>query len=461
MNDPADRRPTSRFALLLGFRRPIDRPTYIAGIIALLAFRYAIDAMLVAWFSGKVLDPLAYFTPLTDVRLAGVPPADWYSAFWLFVGSTLPFVCIGVSFSCRRASDAGLHPLVGLLFLVPVLNYLTIVLLGVLPTHEADATPTSDARGSELASLLFSAAAGAAIGVIMMVFSVLWLNSYGATLFVGTPFVIGCVTGFLYTRGDARSGWGAAIGASQLALLLVGGALLAFALEGAVCIAMVYPLAAVMAAVGALLGASVAPEPAARLAHIALVVLSWPVLTGVEAVRHHTPVREVVSAIEIDAPPAAVWPYVIRFSELPPPGEWVFRLGIAYPQRARIDGHGVGAVRHCEFSTGAFVEPITHWEEPVRLSFDVTSQPRPMHEWSPYRHVNAPHLVDTMRSRRGEFRLVPLSGGRTRLEGSTWYEIELFPQIYWTRWSDALIHAIHGRVLAHIKRGVEGGATSL
>jgi hypothetical protein len=150
----------------------------------------------------------------------------------------------------------------------------------------------------------------------------------------------------------------------------------------------------------------------------------------------------------------------VGFSELPPPGELVFHLGIAHPLRARIESSGVGAVRHCEFSTGSFVEPITRWEPPTRLSFDVVQQPDPMEEWSPYRHVNAPHLVDSMRSKRGEFRLIALPGGRTRLEGSTWYELEMFPQAYWTLWSDALIHAIHHRVLRHIKRLSEGGRTS-
>jgi hypothetical protein len=128
--------------------------------------------------------------------------------------------------------------------------------------------------------------------------------------------------------------------------------------------------------------------------------------------------------------------------------------------RAHIEGTGVGAVRHCEFSTGPFVEPITRWEPPSRLSFDVASQPRPMHEWSPYQHVNAPHLVDNMRSKRDEFRLVALPNGRTRLEGSTWYEIEMFPQLYWSQWSDLLVHRIHQRVLDHIKDLSEGKTKS-
>jgi hypothetical protein len=57
-----------------------------------------------------------------------------------------------------------------------------------------------------------------------------------------------------------------------------------------------------------------------------------------------------------------------------------------------------------------------------------------------------------MVSRRGEFRLVALPGERTRLEGSTWYTLSIFPEQYWTVWGEALLHSIHGRVLAHIKR---------
>ncbi len=32
----------------------------------------------------------------------------------------------------------------------------------------------------------------------------------------------------------------------------------------------------------------------------------------------------------------------------------------------------------------------------------------------------------------------------------------LFPQLYWNLWSDALIHRIHRRVLDHVKRRSEG-----
>jgi hypothetical protein len=64
-------------------------------------------------------------------------------------------------------------------------------------------------------------------------------------------------------------------------------------------------------------------------------------------------------------------------------------------------------------------------------------------------------LDGSFRSTHGEFRLVPLADGTTRLEGRTWYKLDIYPHAYWTLWSDWLVHKIHGRVLRHIKRLAE------
>jgi hypothetical protein len=214
---------------------------------------------------------------------------------------------------------------------------------------------------------------------------------------------------------------------------------------------MAAPLGIALASMGAFLGRALAVRVPSRPAGVAALVLPLPLFAGIDLAELPPRMREVVSVVEIDAPPQAVWPNVVAFSSLQEPPLWVFRLGIAYPQRATIDGRGVGAVRRCEFSTGAFVEPITAWDEPVRLGFDVAAQPPPMQELSPYRHVLAPHLDGYLQVRSGEFLLVPLPGGRTRLEGRTRYEMRVFPAAYWSLWSDALIHAIHTRVLEHIR----------
>jgi hypothetical protein len=69
-----------------------------------------------------------------------------------------------------------------------------------------------------------------------------------------------------------------------------------------------------------------------------------------------------------------------------------------------------------------------------------------------YEIVHAPHLAGAMQSLRGEFRLVPLAGGRTRLEGTTWYRLKMSPNAYWSFYSERVIEVIHHRVLEHVRR---------
>ena len=48
-----------------------------------------------------------------------------------------------------------------------------------------------------------------------------------------------------------------------------------------------------------------------------------------------------------------------------------------------------------------------------------------------------------------------LPGGRTRLEGRTWYTLRLYPTLYWTPVAEMILHRIHDRVLLHIKAHAE------
>jgi hypothetical protein len=174
---------------------------------------------------------------------------------------------------------------------------------------------------------------------------------------------------------------------------------------------------------------------------------------GIEhAIPPTLPLLEVKSSVIVNATLEKVWRNVVSFSDLPPPDEMIFKLGVAYPLRAEISGSGVGAVRHCNFSTGPFVEPIEVWDEPRLLKFSVTKNPEPMQEWTPYRNVHPAHLDGYLESRAGQFRLVSLGGGRTLLEGTTWYHHHLWPADYWQVWSHYIIHTIHLRVLNHVKQ---------
>src|SRR6267143_1271783 len=117
-------------------------------------------------------------------------------------------------------------------------------------------------------------------------------------------------------------------------------------------------------------------RPKQTPAMLSIVILMIPASFGIEqAAALQPPGFMVRTAITVNAPPEKVWNEVVAFAEIPPPKEVLFRAGIAYPIRAEISGHGVGAVRHCIVSTGPFVEPIKVWDEQRLLKFGVRENP--------------------------------------------------------------------------------------
>lgn len=453
-----------RIEELLGFwfgmKAPVDRAAYAASGLSLMALKYGIDFAVVYAVAGRIWTPLDYFSPLLTLHQSALGDrASWLllpMAVW-----TLPFLWIALSMTLRRAIDARQWLWLTLLILVPGVNYLVMVWLCFAPSQPApsDSLAARDVESvDQLRSALLGVTAGVALALAMTAISVQVWGSYGGALFFVTPTVMGAVSAYLHNRWHRRS-IGSTIAVAALTTALAGGALLVFALEGAVCLLMAFPLALAATVIGAAIGWAIAARGPGAPSQVLPIVLVLPFLPPLGEIQTPSPRFEVVSTIDIDATPERVWPHVIGFSELPAPTEWLFHTGVAYPMRARIEGAGVGAVRRCEFSTGAFVEPITRWDPPRALGFDVASQPPPMEEWSPYGPIVTPHLYGYFRSVRGEFRLVPLPGGRTRLEGRTWYELDLAPRAYFALWSDALISRIHRRVLAHVKRLAEADSS--
>ncbi len=455
---------TGVLSLWFGLRAPVSRRAYVVSGIVLMIVKVAIDNALMFVATGKPWPILAYLLPSLVLKNDALgPQPTWVHATMAL--STLPFLWIGISMSVRRAADAGISPWFGALFFVPILNYAAMLWLSIAksapdtrwsflpPSERADPAHLGDGVRSALVGVLVSASFGGA----MVAISIYALRLYGTALFFATPFMMGMTSAVVYNQRVTRS-LGYTILVSLAGITMAGSAILLFGIEGVVCLAMAFPIAAVITTLGAILGWALATQTRAPMRSAMMIVLACgPGSLGLEHETAKPRLREVSTSIEIDAPPETVWKHVIGFSELPAPPAWFFRLGIAYPMRANIDGEGVGAVRNCEFSTGPFVEPITVWDPPQKngngkLAFDVRSQPPSMTELSPYKTVNAPHLEGYMVSRRGEFRLVRLPGNRTRLEGSTFYTLALYPEAYWVIWGEVILHSIHTRVLEHIKR---------
>lgn len=291
------------------------------------------------------------------------------------------------------------------------------------------------------------------VAYLLTAWGIYGIGEYGIALFVLTPLFIGASSSVLYgcnrrmTRRAARN-----VSFRTLGIFTAG--LLITAMEGLICVIMAVPFGILLTWVGSLLGYELVERtPRNTTALLLFLTCSIPSLSFIEK-NYRPPLTSVTTTIEINASPETVWKNVIAFPQLPAPIAFIFKTGIAYPINATIDGKGVGAVRHCNFNTGSFVEPITVWDEPRLLRFDVAEQPAPMRELS-FWDVNATHLHDYFVSKQGQFRLIPLPNGNTMLEGTTWYYHDIKPAFYWRQWSTFIIHKIHLRVLEHIKEQSE------
>ena len=459
-----------QFSELWRWQGTIERGPYaLIGVVG-FALKHSLDRLLATWWFERPWGIFNYWIPLPKaIRFLSLPEKE---AVFLatMVALSLPFIWVGIGLTLRRLRSAGLPTWLVLFFFAPFVNVLFLIMMAVLPPRTLESglpegTPLRSwpwlgrvipdhAVGSAALGVL----ATSVLGVPLTMFSTQVLTNYGWGLFVATPFVLGLVSVMIYGYHRPRS-LGLCLWVSLLSALLAGSMLLAVALEGIICLVMILPLALPLAAFGGFLGYVIQRGSQSRIdtSHaFPALILALPGLMLVEHVGlPEPPSFEVKTAIEINAPPEAVWEKVVAFSELPDPEDWLFRLGLAYPIRATIHGEGVGAERHCVFSTGSFVEPIEVWDEPRLLKFSVTSNPPPMEEWTPYRTVHPPHLDNFLVSNGGQFLLSALPGGRTQLEGTTWYRHSMWPATYWRLWSDEIIHRIHWRVLWHIKAGAE------
>lgn len=284
------------------------------------------------------------------------------------------------------------------------------------------------------------------------------LETYGLMLFIGIPVCLGFMTAILYSYKEDKA-LGQITGISAGGTFFMCLYMFFFAIDGAICIILLMPLAMGASAFGTFLGylflKKVNGDKSKNIS-LMLVLIMTPALLAFEAgVNPTPPLRKIVTAVEVEADINEVWDLVVAFPEISEPDELMFKLGISYPVDAKIEGEGVGAIRYCNFSTGSFVEPITNWTKPTLLQFDVKESPAPMQETSIYADLEPPHLHDIVSSEKGQFRLTELENGKTVLEGATWYRHDMWPNWYWGPLSDEIIHTIHRRVLNHIKKHAE------
>lgn len=430
----------------------IDRKSYLILGISFTLLKYLGEAIGIYLVQDRFFPPWAMFNPIFSSRYGDISNE---LVLLLIIVWQIPFIVIGILLTMRRCIDAKIRPWWSLLFFIPFINIPLILFLCSAKSHPVVPMPVIRPEPIDFKRPLVLAVLLGMGGTLSTFVMANLIGTYGFSLFLLVPFLMGLVPGFYFAHRYQLS-----LSSSLLfvlkALAINFGSLLLFGLEGVLCIVMALPLALVMAGLGVMCGRLIATSPL-QMGPPKSLMLILPIVPILDQLfpSHRTVVE---SEKVVEASPEEVWPHVVGFSKLSEPNHWLFKLGIAAPTHATIKGSGVGATRYCHFTTGTFVEPITHWEEPYLLSFDVEEQPLPMDELSLYEEISAPHLNGFFRSEKGSFILKPLPTGQTLLIGKTWYASDIHPGWYWDLFGRFFISTIHNRVLDHIANLAESSA---
>lgn len=442
--------------LFFSWKGELGRSVYAFTGIALFLVKWNLDRLISFLTYDSFPSPFPYLLPVADFQ----SEKELSNDALLMLAMALPFIYVGIALTVKRLRSLQWPLLTCILFFLPFVNLLFFFLLSILPksVKEEDTTkkhisrldPIIPKRKVSCAALVTGLSAALSTIFVFFALKTEIGQDYGWGFFVGLPFAMGLASAVTYGHHERRK----VLACLGIALLTLGFSflfLLLLAIEGVICLFMAAPIALPLNALGGWVGYLIQNRTNRGNPSLALFLATFFLMGFEKKVLPEAPLFSVRSEVVVEAPPEKVWTNVISFSELPPPNDWLFDLGIACPTCATIEGTGEGAIRHCNFTTGPFVEPITVWDEPNVLAFDVVSQPPPMKELSPY-DIHPPHLDGHLESKRGEFRLERLDGGRTRLTGTTWYKHNMWPASYWKTWSDFLIGRIHRRVLDHVKK---------
>jgi uncharacterized membrane protein YhaH (DUF805 family) len=452
--------------------KPIGRLPFTGIGVGLAALKIGLDYAVAKAFSHPY-SLLYYVSPMDAPLFHPGDQTKYYAAMW---GVALPFIAIGVWLTVRRLIDAALSPWLALLFFAPFANLIFFALCAFAPSRPGIAEnrampeqpiyresgkpvtmPTVERRPA--ATLLMSAGLGAVVSLGILGISVGVLKEYGAALMIGSPTISGFATGAFIARLEPTAKFKRAAQATLVSCLVTFAVIVAFAVEGLVCMAMALPLILPPAFLGAYIGFQMGRAVGPKRVPAAIVggILSLPLIFALEKANPLPALQPapVATDITIDAPRERVFPLIERVADMGEPTETLFRVGISYPIRATLDDDRVGAVRRCEFNTGTALETVTVLDAPNHFAFHIDSQPDPMREATLYQGPRQPHLDGYVRNVEGIFDLESTPDGKTHVTAKSVYRVSMTPEWYWRLWSDEAIHTIHERVLTHVKARAE------
>jgi hypothetical protein len=225
--------------------------------------------------------------------------------------------------------------------------------------------------------------------------------------------------------------------------------------EGSICIVMALPVMLAFSTIGGLIATSRIGRAPAALPMLALLPYAVMPLERGES----SPIRlmSTVTSIDIDAPPSAVWPFVISVDSIRP-AERRFALfsaiGFPAPVAATLDHPGLRGVRTATFEHGiVFRETIVDWETDRRLRFTIAPDSIPAATLDPHVTIGGPYF-DVL---SGTYDLEPLGESRTRLVLTSEHRVSTRFNLYAGWWANRIMRSIQSNILHVLRDRAERG----
>lgn len=275
---------------------------------------------------------------------------------------------------------------------------------------------------------------------------------------VGAP-IAACVLAVRLSDPKGVRGAGEHVGVSALtvtAMLAAAGAVLR---EGAVCLVMAAPIFYGSGLIAGWIAGRSLRRRAGRLMCLSVLILP---LLGVPAEVVHPAApqtRWVRTETHVAAPPSAVWAALTDVRSIDDAEQrWNFShdlVGIPRPKDARMEGTGVGAVRHLTWAKDVrFEEHITAWRPGETLAWTFEIGPEASNRMlDEHLRVNSPYL----RLEEGRYTLSPAADGGTDLVLTTRYWIRTPVNAYAGWWGGVFLGDFHRNVMGVIKARAERG----
>ncbi len=280
---------------------------------------------------------------------------------------------------------------------------------------------------------------------------------------VVAPAIIGVIT-VLLASAERRAKVSFAIWGPMLSSTVVLLAMIALALEAAICVVMLSPIYYGLAVIGGVVTWAIARALHSRsnppMAVISLIaILPFLSLLVEQTLPVETRTERVTTSIDVAAPAEVIWPLVIRVSTIAP-AEHVDRaaylFGIPRPVEATLTGDGPGALRMGRFDNGLiFEERVTTWQPNRRVAFSIT--PHAPSLYAPWDMIGKTYLnlVDA------EYELQPIDTQHTRLFLHTRVNISTRFNDYSAWWVHSFTGDFLGDLLQIVKHRSEKAAGTL